>query len=61
MTEESKKLRKELEADRQRRKEAARRILEVSTELHLTWREFEEILDQVKGMAYISSSGNVPV
>lgn len=60
MNEETKRLREKWEADRLRREEAARRILEVSAELHLTWREFEEILNQVKGIAYLSS-GSEPV
>ena len=56
----AKTYREELEAELAKRKEAARRILAVSTELHLTWREFEEVLERVKGIAYFSS-GSEPV
>lgn len=38
-----------------RRKEAAQRILEVAAELHLTWREFERVIEFVKETAYLSS------
>ena len=34
---------------------SAQRILEVSTELHLTWRELEKAVERVKGGAYISA------
>jgi len=43
-----------------RTSEAARRILEVSTELHLTWSEFDEVLGRVKDHAYICSEPAVP-
>lgn len=36
-----------------RMRKATKRILEMSTELHLTWDEFEEVLGRVKGSAYI--------
>lgn len=36
-----------------RMSDATRRILEVSTELHLTWEEFEDVLERVKRRAYI--------
>ncbi len=35
--------------------DAAQRILEVSTELHLTWRELEEAIERIKRTAYISA------
>jgi len=34
--------------------DAAQRILEVSTELHLTWYELEKAVERVKWRAYIS-------
>ena len=37
------------------REEAARRILEVAAELHLTWRDFETVVEYMKDIAYLSS------
>ena len=43
------------EADsRQRVKEAAAEILEVSRRLHLTWREFDRALESVKYYGHIT-------
>ena len=33
--------------------EAARRILEISTELQLTWNDFEQVLEEVKKIAVL--------
>ncbi len=44
-----------LHPEAKRIEDAAQRILEVSTELHLTWREFEKAIERVKGDAYIST------
>lgn len=41
--------------EQKRIKDAAQRILEVSTELHLTWHELEKAVEQVKVLAYISA------
>lgn len=38
-------------------KEAARRILEISTELHLTWSEFEQVLTEIKKKAVLTWNG----
>lgn len=38
-----------------RMSDAARRILEVATELHLTWHELEIVLSDLKDSAYICS------
>ncbi len=35
---------------------AVRRILEISTELHLTWEDFEWVLSDLKRRAYICSA-----
>lgn len=61
MTEQAKRLIDKGRANAKRHEEATRRILEVSTELHLTWYEFEEIVNRVKKEGYISSySGSEP-
>lgn len=44
-----------LHPEAKRIEDAAQRILEVSTELHLTWRELENAVERVKGGAYISA------
>lgn len=43
-----------------KQQEAVQRILEVSTELHLTWKELDDAIDSIKRTAYISS-GKEPV
>jgi len=45
----------ELHPEEKRIEDAAQRILEVSTELHLTWHELERAVERVKSKAYISS------
>lgn len=49
----------ELRITEGRYEEATRRILEVSTELHLTWYDFEEIIGRVKRHGYISSYSGI--
>lgn len=46
----------EKQAQGRRIKDATQRILEISAELHLTWREFELAVDCVKRDGYISLS-----
>lgn len=41
--------------EQRRIEDAAQRILEVSTELHLTWRELNRAIERVQGLAYISA------
>ena len=46
---------KRRQEDSQRRvKEAADQILEISRRLHLTWREFESVLESVKYCGHIT-------
>lgn len=44
---------KELERGRQK-EDAARRILEIAAELRLTWKEFDQTMELVRNMAYLS-------
>ena len=45
---------KELERCRQK-EDAARRILEIAAELRLTWKEFDQTMELVRNMAYLST------
>lgn len=47
---------KEMREECERKKTAARRILEISTELRLTWADFEEVLGIVRRSAYLSNT-----
>ena len=37
-------------------RDAAARILSIAEELHLTWSEFERVIDYIRGNAVIASS-----
>ncbi len=55
MSEQLEQLRAKLEAEKVRHREAVHRILAVSAELQLTWKELDDVIESIKHKAYVLS------